>query len=214
MNASTTNTVAPTTDSGFPPEPSEAHQRAGNLGAKIQSSFMVIEAVRDITGLRYSTKAGERREIRFGYGDASFVPRLVEQARAGQAIDWGGAAVQPGYYRVLFDGPGPLPAQFRSSYSVQEVANRLTPDAAGDLNHGDVVRDLAGREYLAMGARHDWLEVAPIENGKAQVSRDTCFKFLLSPDKQDAYPEWRADPVFFAGRNLYQEACKVRGCTI
>ncbi|CAH0356090.1 hypothetical protein [Aquabacterium sp. CECT 9606] len=28
MNASTTNTVAPTTDSGFPPEPSEAHQRA------------------------------------------------------------------------------------------------------------------------------------------------------------------------------------------
>ena len=28
MNANTTNTVAPTTDSGFPPEPSEAHQRA------------------------------------------------------------------------------------------------------------------------------------------------------------------------------------------
>lgn len=28
MNASTTNTVAPTNNSGFPPEPSEAHQRA------------------------------------------------------------------------------------------------------------------------------------------------------------------------------------------
>ena len=41
MNANTTNTVAPTTDSGFPPEPSEAHQRAGNLGAATRKALVI-----------------------------------------------------------------------------------------------------------------------------------------------------------------------------
>lgn len=81
----------------------------------------------------------------------------------------------------------------------------VTPETAESMRAGDVVKDREGREYLALNARHDWLEVAPIIDGKPQVSADTTFKFLLTPEKADSYPERRADPVFLAGRNLYDK---------
>lgn len=81
----------------------------------------------------------------------------------------------------------------------------VTPEMAESMRAGDVVKDREGREYLALNARHDWLEVAPIIDGKPQVSADTTFKFLLTPEKADSYPERRADPVFLAGRNLYDK---------
>lgn len=82
---------------------------------------------------------------------------------------------------------------------------RLTPDTAGNLIRGDVVRTADGKEFLALGARHDWLEVAPIVNGKAQVNNQDTFKFLLTPEKASAYPERRNEAVYPTGRNLYAE---------
>ena len=77
------------------------------------SNHMVIRAKRAFTGLRFDTAAGQTMRIRYGYDNPNFVPTVLTQARACEAIDWGGAAVQPQDYEVLFDGPGPLPLKFR-----------------------------------------------------------------------------------------------------
>jgi len=74
------------------------------------ANYLVIRAKRSFSGLRFDTIAGERKCFRFAYENPEFVPRTVAQVRAGEAIDWGGAAVQPQDYEVLFDGAGPLPA--------------------------------------------------------------------------------------------------------
>lgn len=76
------------------------------------SNFMIIRARQNIAGHRFNTKAGETMRIRYGYERPDFIPRIVSQCRAGQAIDWGGASVQPQDYEVLFDGPGPVPTTF------------------------------------------------------------------------------------------------------
>lgn len=78
------------------------------------SNYMIIRARRNFAGPRFDTRAGECKRIRFGYEKPDFVPRIVAQCRNREAIDWGGAAVQPQDYEVLFDGPGPLPAEFRN----------------------------------------------------------------------------------------------------
>jgi hypothetical protein len=67
-----------------------------------------MEALRDIHGDRFPVQKGELRQIRFGYDDASFIPRVVAQARAGETLDWGGASVFTDTYQVVFDGPGPV----------------------------------------------------------------------------------------------------------
>jgi len=74
---------------------------------------MIIRVNSDISGQRFDTRAGGLKHLRFGYASPAFVPRLVAQCRKGEAIDWGGASVQPQDYEVLFDGPGPLPVQFK-----------------------------------------------------------------------------------------------------
>lgn len=74
---------------------------------------MVIEANSSFQGTRFNTCAGDRKIIRYASDKPDFTPTLVSQARAGQAIDWGGAAVQPQDYKVLFDAIGPLPPAFR-----------------------------------------------------------------------------------------------------
>lgn len=78
---------------------------------------MIIRAKRDISGHRFDTRAGELKHFRFGYENPNFVPRLVAQCRNGQAIDWGGAHVQPQDYEVLFDGTGPVPEKFKTMLS-------------------------------------------------------------------------------------------------
>lgn len=83
---------------------------------------------------------------------------------------------------------------------------RITPDVAANMKAGEVVRTADGKEYMALGARHDWLEVAPIVNGKPQVNSQDTFKFLLSPEKAAAYPDHRNEPVYLSGRNLYETA--------
>ncbi len=96
----------------------------------------------------------------------------------------------------LFDAPTQEPAK----------PSRITEESAGNMRAGDVVRDGTGKKYLALGSRHKWLEVAPIVNGKAQVSADTTFKFHLDQETADAYPERRADPVYATGENLNEHA--------
>lgn len=82
---------------------------------------------------------------------------------------------------------------------------RLTPETAGNMKDGDIVKTADGTEYMAMGARHDWLEVAPMVNGKPVVNNQDTFKFLLTPEKASAYPERRTDPVYPTGRNYYAD---------
>ncbi len=43
---------------------------------------------------------------------------------------------------------------------------RITPDIAANMKNGDIVRTKDGKEYLSLGARHDWQKVASIVNGK------------------------------------------------
>lgn len=83
----------------------------------MSSNHFIIRTKRDISGQRFDTRAGELKHLRFGYERPAFVPRLVEQCRNGEAIDWGGASVQPQDYEVLFDGSGPLPEQFKTMLS-------------------------------------------------------------------------------------------------
>lgn len=73
------------------------------------SNFLIMEALRDIHGDRFSVQKGELRVIRFGYEQKDFVPRVVAQARAGETLDWGGASVYTDAYRVVFDGQKPFP---------------------------------------------------------------------------------------------------------
>lgn len=81
------------------------------------SNHMIVRTLRNISGTRFDSQAGELKHIRFGYERPSFVPKLVAQCRKREAIDWGGAAVQPQDYEVLFDGPGPLPLEFKTMLS-------------------------------------------------------------------------------------------------
>jgi hypothetical protein len=77
------------------------------------SRYMVIRAKRPVSGLRFDTKEGELKRIRYGYDKPDTLPRLVRQCRSHEAIDWGGASVQPQDYEILFDGPAPLPMSLR-----------------------------------------------------------------------------------------------------
>lgn len=81
----------------------------------------------------------------------------------------------------------------------------ITSEQAGNMKPGDVIVDGKGVEYLALRARFDFIEVAPIVNGKPNVSADTTLYFHLRPDTASAYPNRRTDPVYATGRNLYQE---------
>lgn len=88
------------------------------------------------------------------------------------------------------------------------TTGRLTPDEAAGMRSGDMLRDDKGNEYIALSARHKWLEAAPIADGKPQVSKDTVVTFHLEPESASAYPERRADPIYPLGRNFYEPEAK------
>jgi len=77
------------------------------------TNYFVVEALRDYHGNQFPIKVGERRVIRYGYDQPNLTPRVVQQARNGEQIDWGGATVHVDGYHVLFDGAGPLPIELR-----------------------------------------------------------------------------------------------------
>lgn len=81
----------------------------------------------------------------------------------------------------------------------------ITPDQAGNMRAGDVAVDDQGREYMVLHARHKWLEVAPIVDGRPQVSADTTIKFHLEPETKHLYRERRGDPIYATGRNRYNQ---------
>lgn len=80
---------------------------------------------------------------------------------------------------------------------------RLTPETAGKLKSGDVVKDDKGNKYLAHAARHKWLDAFPIVNGKADVNAENKVTFHLDPETAQAYPERNHSPVYLTGENLY-----------
>ena len=90
------------------------------------SKYMVIEALRSFDGDRFPVNERELRVIRFGYEDPDFVPTVVAKARSFDSIHWGGAVVFSDAYRVIFDGPGPIPAEItaRLPKSTQSANNR------------------------------------------------------------------------------------------
>lgn len=56
-----------------------------------------------VRGARYDSAAGERRTIMWSLS----TPAVVAQARASEAIDWGGAMVRASDYEVLRDDGRP-----------------------------------------------------------------------------------------------------------
>jgi|694.fasta_scaffold05242_3 hypothetical protein len=86
-----------------------------------------------------------------------------------------------------------------------ETKQQINPEIAGNLKRGEIVVDENGKEYLSVGARHDYLEAFPIENGKADVSKDTLVTFHLRDATKDAFKERNNTPIFTTGKNLYSE---------
>jgi hypothetical protein len=79
----------------------------------LPKQHLVLRARRAFKGARFSVAAGEMRFLSWRtLTDPDFVPRIAQEVRNGEAIDWGGAAVQSGDYEVVFDGPSPLPREF------------------------------------------------------------------------------------------------------
>lgn len=93
----------------------------------------------------------------------------------------------------------------------QGGATRITPEAAGDMKTGDIIKTSNGDEYVAMRTRHDFMDANPIVDGKPVVNRDSTVRFHLNPNTASAYPERNHAPIYKTGRNQYEEP--VRGMT-
>lgn len=65
----------------------------------MNTNLAVLRLRVDVRGARYDSKAGEQRTVMWRQS----VPRVVAQARAGEAIDWGGAMVHAGDYEMTKD---------------------------------------------------------------------------------------------------------------
>lgn len=63
----------------------------------MKSNVAVLRLCVDVQGARYDSKAGEQRMVIWRQS----VPRVVAQARAEEAIDWGGAMVRFGDYEMV-----------------------------------------------------------------------------------------------------------------
>lgn len=70
-------------------------------------------------------------------------------------------------------------------------ASAITPVVAGNLKRGDLVSMPDGTLFYAWSARHDYLEVFPMEQGKPVVFAGNSIKFHLNPDTRVAFPERR-----------------------
>jgi len=64
-----------------------------------RSKVAVLRLRVPVRGSRYDSAAGETRTLIW----RQTVPRVVAQARAGEAIDWGGAMVRAGDYELTKD---------------------------------------------------------------------------------------------------------------
>lgn len=136
-------------------------------------------------------------------GAIAYLNRSIERDKT--AINSGGflstvnMVNYSGYLRKLL-------ADSKNQESEQSTDDgRITPDTAGNMKNGDIVRTKDGTEFMSLGARHDWLEVAPMINGKPLVNSEDTFKFLLSPEKASAYPERRNEPIYPTGKNYYSD---------
>lgn len=62
-----------------------------------RSNVAVLRLLVPVRGARYDSAAGETRTVIW----RTSIPRVVAQARAGEAIDWGGAMVRVDDYEML-----------------------------------------------------------------------------------------------------------------
>lgn len=74
-------------------------------------------------------------------------------------------------------------------------AKAKTVEVAGNLKRGDLVKTPDGVVYFAWSARHDYLEVFPMEQGKPVILAGNSIKFHLKADSRDAYPERRHETL-------------------
>lgn len=74
-----------------------------NNKEKQRSTYLVIRALNDYNGSRFPIKIGETRIIRYKHTPEIRI-RIVNQILKGQAIEWGGATVLPGGYKIVYHG--------------------------------------------------------------------------------------------------------------
>lgn len=98
----------------------------------------------------------------------------------------------------IFDAPAEEPAS---------DIKPITPDAAANMQRGDIVRDSNGVEYYAWSARFSRLDVVPMENGKPIVYSGSTIRFALNQTTRDANPEYRSDDLYLV-RKAEQEPAK------
>lgn len=83
--------------------PSPSGENADHVTSPL--THVVIESLIDFTGTRFPVREGEVRMIRVGNN----VNSTAENARNGEAIEWGGARILCDHYKLIYDGPWPLP---------------------------------------------------------------------------------------------------------
>lgn len=74
-------------------------------------------------------------------------------------------------------------------------ASAITPVMAGNLKRGDLVSTPDGTQFYAWSARHDYLEVFPVEQGKPVIFAGNSIKFHLNADTREAFPERRHETL-------------------
>jgi len=65
----------------------------------MKTKVTVLRLLVPVRGTRYDSKHGELRTIMW----RQRLPRVVEQVRTGEPIDWGGSMVRAGDYEVVRD---------------------------------------------------------------------------------------------------------------
>ena len=82
----------------------------------------------------------------------------------------------------------------------------VTKDIAANFKNGQVVEDEQGNKYLAHSARHGYLEVHPIIDGKAVVNNQSRITFHIDTATAAGYPERRHDRLFVTQRSAPEQA--------
>ncbi|MFN8758871.1 MAG: PLxRFG domain-containing protein [Tagaea sp.] len=95
------------------------------------------------------------------------------------------------------------PADVAAAAGQMELAPPAAPDDGrvtknSGLPDGATVKDGEGREYRVHYQRNALVLAHPIENGKANVSRDTTVRFWTDPDVLPSGDRDRTDPIYLA----------------
>ena len=93
----------------------------------------------------------------------------------------------------------------RAFGKVGAAAEPITPDAAANMQRGDIVRDSKGVEYYAWSARFGRIDVVPLKDGKPVVHAGSAIRFALDANTREANPEYRTDPLYLVRKAINAE---------